>query len=94
MVTEGGWTSASVGSFSSSPELQARYVARHAELLDTAKALAWLQLQFADIDLTALTIPVPSNLPLFTSIGLADSNFAPKPALAAWDALFARPYRA
>lgn len=94
MVTEGGWTSASVGSFSSSPELQARYVARHAELLDAAKALAWLQLQFADIDLAALTIPVPSNLPLFTSIGLADSNFAPKPALAAWDALFARPYRA
>ena len=94
MVTEGGWTSASVGSFSSSPELQARYVARHAELLDAAKALAWLQLQFADIDLAALTIPVPSSLPLFTSIGLADSNFAPKPALAAWDALFARPYRA
>ena len=33
---------------------------------------------------------LPANLPLFASIGLADSRFAAKPALAAWDALFAR----
>lgn len=94
MVTEGGWASASAGSFVSSPQMQARYVARHAELLDAAKALAWLHLQFADVDLAALTIPMPPNLPLFASVGLANSDFSAKPALAAWDALFVRAYRA
>ena len=70
--------------------MQARYVTRHADLLDRVNATALLQLQFADIDIASLPPPVPANLPLFTSIGLADSDFAPKPALAAWDALFAR----
>jgi hypothetical protein len=91
MVTEGGWTSASVGGVQSSPDLQARYVARHAQLLDSIKARALLQLVFADIDLSSFPPPVPANLPLFVDIGLTDSNFAAKPALAAWDALFARP---
>lgn len=90
MVVEGGWASASAGSIASSPQAQARYVTRHAELLDAATATAWLQLQFADVDLSALTPPVPVNLPLFASIGLADSHFVAKPALAAWDALFSR----
>lgn len=94
MVTEGGWASASAGSIASSPALQARYVSRHAELLDAARALAWLHLQFADIDMAAVPGPVPPNLPLFASIGLANSDFSAKPALAAWDALFARAYRA
>ena len=90
MVTEGGWASASGAGVVSSPQRQARYVARHAELLDRVGASAWLQLQFADVDLAAVPPPVPANLPLFVSVGLADSNFVPKPALAAWDALFAR----
>ena len=93
LVTEGGWTSANVGTVQSSPDLQARYITRHAELLDSINALALLQLQFADIDLASLPPPVPANLPLFTAIGLADSQFTPKPALARWDALFARPRR-
>jgi hypothetical protein len=90
MVVEGGWASAGAGSIASSPERQARYVARHADLLDRVGASAWLQLQFADIDLASLPPPVPANLPLFASIGMADSNFGAKPSLAAWDALFAR----
>jgi hypothetical protein len=90
MVVEGGWASASAGSFVSSPALQARYIARHAALLDAVGARGWMQLQFADIDLAALTPPLPANLPLFASLGLADSNFAAKPALAGWDALFSR----
>lgn len=92
MVVEGGWPSAGVGTLVSSPALQARYVARQAELLDRVGATAWLQLQFADVDLAALPPPLPANLPLFASIGLADSNFVAKPALAAWDQLFARRY--
>lgn len=89
-MVEGGWASAGAGGIVSSPERQARYVARHADLLDHVSARAWLQLQFADIDIASLPPPVPANLPLFASIGLADSNFVPKPALAAWDTLFAR----
>ncbi len=90
MVVEGGWASAGAGGIVSSRERQARYVVRHADLLDAVAARAWLQLQFADIDIASLPPPVPVNLPLFASIGLADSSFAPKPALAAWDTLFAR----
>jgi hypothetical protein len=90
MVVEGGWASAGAGTIASSPDTQARYITRHAALLDRVGATGWLQLQFADIDLQALPPPIPANLPLFASIGLADSNFVAKPALAAWDALYAR----
>lgn len=90
LVMEGGWTSVGAGSISSSPEKQARYVNRQAQLLDAVSARAWLQLVFADIDLSTWPQPVPANLPLFASIGFTDSGFKPKPALAAWDALHAR----
>jgi len=89
MVCEGGWTSASVGGIASSPDAQARYIARHAVLLDSIAAEAVAQTLFADIDLASVPNP-PANLPLFTSIGLVDVDFGAKPALAAWDALFVR----
>lgn len=89
-VSEGGWTSASVGTSVSSPGLQARYVDKQEQLLDSIDAIAWLHLLFADPDLATWPQPVPPTLPLFTSIGLCDSAFVPKPALAAWDRLFAR----
>lgn len=90
MVMEGGWASSDVAPLFSSPEKQARYITRHGDLLDAIDAIAYLQLVFADIDLAVYPPPVPPNLPLFVSIGLTDSDFNPKPALAAWDALFAR----
>lgn len=90
MVVEGGWTSASAGGIASSPQKQARYITRHAQLLDEVGARAWIQLLFADVDLGSLPPPVPETLPLFASIGLTDANFSGKPALAAWDGLFAR----
>lgn len=90
-VCEGGWASQSIATVSTSAQIQADYVDRHAALLDSVSATAWLQLQFADIDLAAVTPPVPPNLPLFGSIGLADAQFTAKPALARWDALHARP---
>lgn len=90
IVTEGGWTSAGAGTITSTPDKQARYIARHAALLDAVGATAYFQLQFADIDLASVPPPVPSNLPLFIAIGLTDTNFAAKPALAEWDRLFAR----
>tara|TARA_R110002073_G_scaffold23307_1_gene79738 strand:+ start:63 stop:1268 length:1206 start_codon:yes stop_codon:yes gene_type:complete len=91
MVIEGGWTSTSVGTVTSSPELQTRYLARHEELLESVAATMWLQLVFADLDLSTYPAPQPVNLPLFTDIGLTDRNFVPKPALAEWDRIFARP---
>lgn len=90
MVVEGGWTSASVGSIVSSPDIQARYITRHALLLDSVRAVAVIQLQYADLDLSTFPQPQPANLPLFADIGLTDSDFNAKPALAAWDALHAR----
>jgi hypothetical protein len=91
MVVEGGWPSASVrGMFSSSPEMEARYIARQSKLLDDANALAVFQLSFADLDLESFPKPLPAILPLFSTLGLVDSNLRPKPALATWDKIFAR----
>lgn len=90
MVVEGGWASAGAGTIASSPDKQARYITRHAQLLDAVGAKAWLQLLFADLDLAAFPPPLPANLPLFATIGLTDSDFVPKPALNAWDTLFTR----
>jgi hypothetical protein len=91
LVTEGGWSSATVGTLNSSPAIQARYITRHGDLLDSVSALAYFQLQFPDVDLTAIPPPIPPNLPIFAAIGLTDTLFNPKPALASWDALHARP---
>jgi hypothetical protein len=90
MVVEGGWTSAAAGTIQSTPALQARYITRHAQLLDAVGARGLIQLLFADIDVASLPPPIPLNLPLFVHIGLTDSDFNAKPALAAWDALHAR----
>jgi hypothetical protein len=91
MVVEGGWPSASVqGVFSSSPEMQARYIARQSKLLDEARAIAVFQLSFTDLDLGSFPKPLPAILPLFATLGLVDANLRPKPALRTWDKVFAR----
>ena len=94
MVVEGGWPSESArGVFSSSPEMQARYIARQAQLLDAANAIAAFQLSFTDLDLASFPKPVPAILPLFATLGLVDANLQPKPALKTWDEVFARPLK-
>ncbi|MEO8909032.1 MAG: hypothetical protein ABI408_02230 [Gemmatimonadaceae bacterium] len=94
MVVEGGWPSASVrGVFSSSPEMQATYIARQSQLLDAVNAIGVFQLSFTDLDLGSFPKPVPGILPLFAALGLVDTNLQPKPALATWDDVFARPVR-
>lgn len=91
MVVEGGWPSASVrGMFSSSTEMQSRYIVRQSQLLDEANAIGVFQLSFTDLDLGSFPKPVPAILPLFATLGLVDSNLKPKPALATWDTIFAR----
>ena len=90
LVVEGGWTSLSLGGIVSSPAIQARYLDRQAALLDSARSVALFQLTFADLDLSGLTLPPGSILPLFAHIGVVDSAFRAKPALAVWDSLLAR----
>ena len=92
-VTEGGWTSASLGGIISSPEIQRRYIMRQMELLDSVKAVAVFQLTFTDLDLALVVLPPGSILPLFAHLGLVESSLNPKPALSAWDAAFARARR-
>ena len=91
MVVEGGWTSASVGAVTSTPLKQARWISRQIQLLDQARALFVFQLTFTDLDLTGVPLPPGSILPLFAALGLVDANLVPKPALARWDAAYARP---
>jgi hypothetical protein len=84
-VIEGGWPSTSA--LASSPEEQRRYVERHTRILDTARAMAWFQITFTDLDTAAF----PSGIAPFASLGLVDVNLQPKLALRAWDGVFARP---
>ena len=92
LMVEGGWTSASVGSVTSSPQKQARWIAREAALLGRAQAVGWYQLTFADLALSAFPPQPPGSiLPLFASLGLVDTTLAPKPALGVWDNVFRRP---
>ncbi len=92
-VTEGGWTSASLGPVASSPDKQRRYIVHQAALLDQVSAVAVFQLTFTDLDLAALVLPPDSILPAFAYLGLVDINLSPKPALSAWDSTFARTRR-
>ena len=81
-----------VGSFVSSPALQARYLTRQLLLLDHAAARGVFQLTFYDLDLSGFSPPPPPNIGLFTHLGLADSAMNAKPALTVWDNAFRRPY--
>jgi len=91
MVVEGGWPSTSArGVFSSSQEMQSRYIARQSQLLDVANAIGVFQLSFTDLDVGSFPKRVPAILPLFATLGLVDANLKPKPALATWDKIFTR----
>jgi hypothetical protein len=84
-VIEGGWPSSPA--FASSPDEQRRYVERHARILDSARARAWFQITFTDLDPLAF----PPGIAPFATLGLVDVSFQPKPALPSWDSVFARP---
>lgn len=86
LMIEGGWSSTTVSSTATSPDMQRRYIAREATLLEVAGAVFWFQITFTDLDLAAF----PPGIAPFAYLGLVDVNLAPKPALAAWDAVFAR----
>ena len=89
IVTEGGWSSTTVSSTVTSPEMQREYIIREAQLLDRAPALGWFQLTFTDLDLSVF----PATVAPFAYNGLVDVGLQAKPALAPWDSVFARPPR-
>jgi len=92
-VVEGGWTSESFSTVVSSPAVQQRYIDRQAGLLASVKAISWFQLTYSDIELHSLPAPTAAGLLPFSRLGVVDTLLAAKPALAAWDAQFARPLR-
>src|SRR5882672_9606800 len=47
--SEGGWTSASLGAITSSPDVEARWIRREPLLLNDARATGWFQLTFTDL---------------------------------------------
>jgi hypothetical protein len=93
MITEGGWTSATLDTLVSSEDKQRRYIVRHSQILAAARAVAVFQLTFTDIDIAAIQLPPGSILPLFAHLGLVTVDLKPKAALSAWDEVFARPRR-
>ena len=90
MVVESGWSSVGAGGFQGSEDLQHRYLLRHAQLLDSVRAVGLVQLFFADLDLASMGVAAPESLTPFSTMGLTDSDFRPKLALATWDALRGR----
>lgn len=89
LVIEGGWPSVAVAGITSDAAEQSRYVARAADLLDMAQAIAWFQISFTDLDVAAYSADVVS----FADLGMVTTTLDAKPALTGWDAEFARPRR-
>lgn len=85
LVLEGGWPSEE---FNSSPAMQARYISRHALILNRARATALFQITFTD-----LVPDLAPGLGPFSHLGLVDTLLDPKPALAVWDSLLELPRR-
>ena len=92
-VSEGGWTSANINAFSvqSTPAQQQAYVRRQGQLLTQANAIGLFQLTFTDLSLDAWPATDAAELVPFAFLGMVDSNFIPKPALATWDSLRLKP---
>lgn len=86
LMIEGGWSSTTVSSTVTSPDMQRRYIARQADLLEGVDAAAWFQITFTDLDLAVW----PAGITPFAYLGLVDKNLVAKPALSAWDAVFAK----
>lgn len=95
-VAEGGWattsfTAPNAFSVNGSEEMQEKYFRKHHTILNQASALAWFQLVFTDIDVSALPAQVDPSIVNFASLGLVTTTFKPKSAFKVWDSLYALP---
>jgi hypothetical protein len=86
---EGGWSSTTVSAVATDAAEQQRAITREADLLERAGAVMWFQITFTDLDLAVY----PAGVAPFAYLGLVDKNLVAKPALSAWDAVFAKPRR-
>jgi hypothetical protein len=93
MVTEGGWASDTGSFWTSNPAVQADWITRQAALVDAAQAIALFQLNATDIDLASYPVGPGVDLSPHAALGVVDVELRPKPSLAAWDKVFARPSR-
>ena len=91
VVLEGGWPSVTVAGVTSTPALQAQYIRRQSVLLDNTTANGVFQITFTDLSPSIFS--PGSTLSLFANLGLVDTALVPKPALASWDSILARPRR-
>ena len=83
-VSESGWSSAAAyGGMGA----QAAYFRRQGQLLAGVKASAFFQLTYTDIELSGFGAVDSAGLAAFAFIGVVDTSFNPKPALAVWDSL-------
>jgi hypothetical protein len=92
-VAEGGWSSTSLRNpangqiIASNLAQQAAYIDRQGQLLAGVNGIGLFQLTYTDLDLAAWPATDSAGLYPFAYLGVVDSNFAAKPALAAWDSL-------
>jgi hypothetical protein len=95
-VSEGGWTSVNLAALSiqSSPAQQQAYIRRQGQLLAQAKGIGLFQLAFTDLSISSWPAAQSAELYPFAFLGLVDTNFVPKPALATWDSLRQPPLQA
>ncbi|OGB06156.1 MAG: hypothetical protein A3E25_16320 [Burkholderiales bacterium RIFCSPHIGHO2_12_FULL_69_20] len=90
MVVEGGWPSHPGIGGPTSGDMQARYLSHQAKLLNEVAARGLTQLMLADLDLGSWPAEQAAGLASFASLGVMDSAFGAKPALAVWESLRAR----
>ncbi|MBN1692459.1 MAG: hypothetical protein JW845_02770 [Dehalococcoidales bacterium] len=92
-VAEGGYSSEDVMSFSGSTQGQVDYLnAIHAQLGGERLAF-WIYLLLADFDMESYVAVMTEQghahdaptLGIFEAVGLCESDYTPKPALATWD---------
>jgi hypothetical protein len=93
LLVEGGWSSEMAGGTNGTPAEQADFFRRIGGMLDEVAAEVWVFLLFADLDVASYGFPPDREAALanFSRMGIADLDFNPKPALAVWDSIRARP---
>jgi len=92
IFVEGGWSSASTPATDGTPEEQADWVRRYADLLERIDARLFISLTFTDLDIGSLGLPPDraASLSNFAHMGIVDTELHRKPAYAAWQSTFER----
>ncbi|MDX1670970.1 MAG: hypothetical protein R3211_01410 [Balneolaceae bacterium] len=93
ILVEGGWNSRNTSQTSGSSAEQVAFFEKFEELMDSVNGELWVFLIYADLDIDALGLPPDREAALanFAFMGVADENFARKPAYEVWRRIFDRP---